>query len=61
MILNSQGVSEELFADDGNGIIGGQDIEYMAQRLNRVCRDLSRWGKTYGLTFNPKNNSSSIY
>ena len=41
----------ELFADDGNGIIGGKDIEYMAQRLNRVCRDLSQWGKKCGLTF----------
>ena len=41
-ILNSNG---ELFADDGNGIIGGKDVDYMAQRLNRVCRDLSQWGK----------------
>ena len=24
----------------------------MAQRLNRVCRDLSQWGKKCGLTFN---------
>ena len=24
----------------------------MAQRLNRVCRDLSHWGKKCGLTFN---------
>ena len=23
----------------------------MAQRLNRVCRDLSQWGKKCGLTF----------
>ena len=44
----------ELFADDGNGIIGGKDIEYMAQRLNRVCRDLSTWGKKCGLTFNAR-------
>ena len=51
-ILNSNGVNGELFADDGKGIIGGKDIEYMAQRLNRVCRDLSLWGKKCGLTFN---------
>ena len=51
-ILNSNGVSGELFADDGNGIIGGIDAEYMAQRLNRVCRDLSQSGKKCGLTFN---------
>ena len=44
-ILNSNGVNGELFADDGNGIIGGKDIDHMAQRLNRVCRDLSHWGK----------------
>ena len=24
----------------------------MAQRLNRICRDLSQWGKKCGLTFN---------
>ena len=36
-ILNSNGVNGELFANDGNGIIGRKDIEYMAQRLNRVC------------------------
>ena len=28
-ILNSNGVNGELFADDGNGIIEGKDIEYM--------------------------------
>ena len=50
-ILNSHEVTGELFADDGNGN-GGKDIEYMAQRLNRVCRDLSQWGQTCGLTFN---------
>ena len=44
-ILNSNGVSGELFTDNGNGIIGGTDIEYMAQSLNRVCRDLSNWGR----------------
>ena len=51
-ILSSNGVSGELFADDGNGIIGGKDLDHMAQRLNRVCRDLSLWGKKCGLTFN---------
>ena len=51
-ILNSHGVTGELFADDGNGLIGGKDIDYMTQRLNRVCRDLSQWGQTCGLTFN---------
>ena len=51
-ILNSYGVTGELFADDGNGLIGGKDIDYMAQRLNRVCRDLSKWGQACGLTFN---------
>ena len=50
-ILNSNGVNGELFADDGKGIIGGKDIEAMAQKLNRVCRDLSLWGKKCGLTF----------
>ena len=37
---------------DGNGIIGGKVIEYTVQKLNRVCRDLSQWGKKCGLTFN---------
>ena len=44
-ILNLNEVNGELFADDGNGKIGGKDIEYMSQRLNRVCRDLSAWAK----------------
>ena len=51
-ILNSNGVNGELFADDINGIIGGKDIKHMAQRLNRVCRNLSIWGKKCGLTLN---------
>ena len=38
-ILNSHGINGELFADDGNGLIGGTDILYMATKLNRVCRD----------------------
>ena len=55
-ILNTNGVSGEHIADDRNGIIGGKDIEYMAQRLNRVCRDLSAWGNKCGLKFNAKIN-----
>ena len=51
-ILNWNVVNGELFADDGNGIIGGKDFKHMAQRLNRVCRDLSLWVKKCGLTFN---------
>ena len=50
-ILNTNGLSGELLADDGNGQIGGTDIKYMAQRINRVWRDLSNLGKC-GLTFN---------
>ena len=48
-ILNSNGVNGELFADDGNEIIGGKDIENMAQKLSRVGRDLSAWGKNADL------------
>ena len=59
-ILNSNGVNGELFADDGNGI-GGKYIDYMAQRLNRLCRDLSQWGKKCGLTFNASKTSAPIY
>ena len=33
-ILNTHGVSGELFSDDGNGIIGGNDIIHMATKLN---------------------------
>ena len=46
----ANGVSGKLFVDDKNGLIGGTDVEYMVQRLNRVCRNLSQWGKICGLT-----------
>ena len=49
IILISNGVSGKLFADNGNGLIGGTNIEYMAQRLSRVCRDLFQWGKKNSL------------
>ena len=57
---SSHGVTGELFADDGNGLIGGKDIDYMAQRLNRVCRDLSQWGQTCGLTFNASKTVAKL-
>ena len=60
-ILNSNGVNGELFADDGNGIIGGKDIDHMAQKLNRVCRDLSQWGKKCGLTFNANKTVALLF
>ena len=60
-ILNSSGVTGELFADDGNGLIGGKDIEYMAQRINRVCRNLSRWGKKCELTFNASKTIVTLF
>ena len=45
-------ISDKLFADAGNGVISGTNIEYMAQRLSRVCRDLFQCGKKCALTFN---------
>ena len=60
-ILNTHGVSGELFADDGNGIIGGNDILHMATKLNQVCRDLSNWGKTCGFTFNPTKTIAILF
>ena len=60
-ILNSNGVNGELFADDGNGIIGGKNLEEMAQKLNRVCRDLSAWGKKCGLTFNASKTVALLF
>ena len=56
-ILNSNEVNGELFDDDGNGIIEGKDIEHMAQRLNRVCRDQKMWSNTQC----KQNCGTSIY
>ena len=34
---------------------------YMATKLNRVCRDLSAWGKQCGLTFNPNKTIAMLF
>ena len=51
-IINSEGVYGVGFADGCCALIGGTNIGYMVQKLQRILDKLVAWGETAGLKFN---------
>ena len=51
-IINSEGVYGVGFADDCCALVGGTNIAYMVQKLQRILDKLVAWGETAGLKFN---------
>ena len=60
-IINSHGATGNGFADDCVTMIGGQNLHTMMSRLQKVCNELTDWGKTAGLTFNASKTEVIIF
>ena len=60
-ILNSKGLTGNIYADDGCGLIGGNDLEQMFRKAGQVMHHLATWGKTCGLKFNPVKTEAVLF
>ena len=60
-ILNTHGVHGNGFADDCVALIGGENLDQMMSRMQKVVTKLETWGQKYGLVFNPGKTEVIIF
>ena len=60
-IVNSRGVTGIVYADDSCTLNGGKDLEQIFRKVGLVLRQLSAWGKTCGLKFNPAKTEAVLF
>ena len=60
-ILNTHGVHGNGFADDCVALIGGENLDQMMSRMQKVVTNLEAWGEKYGLVFNPSKTEVIIF
>ena len=60
-ILNSRGVSGQVYADDSCALIGGLNIKFMFKRMYQVLMQLELWGMTCGLKFNATKSEVILF
>ena len=60
-ILNSRGISCQVYADDSCALIGGTDLHAMFKRMGQVLSELERWGYRRGLTFNAQKTEATLF
>ena len=60
-IINKRGMFGQAYADDCSLMICGTDLEFMYKRTSQVLMQLSEWGHTVGLTFNPHKTEAVLF
>ena len=55
-IINSHGIHGNAFADDCAAIIGGTHVNFLSAKLQIMLNELTAWGRTCGLRFNPQKS-----
>ena len=60
-IINKRGMFGQAYADDLCLMIGGTDLEFMYKQTSQVLRQLSEWGRSVGLTFNPQKTEAILF
>ena len=59
-IINQLDIKGTGFADDCSLLLHRENPQHAVDILNRVLKELTDWGRTVGLTFNPQKNSGNI-
>ena len=60
-IINKRGVYGNGFADDCVALIGGDKLDHMMSRLQKIVWELEEWGLGNGLIFNAKKTEVVIF
>ena len=60
-IINRYNIEGNGYADDCSALYGGRRLDHALKRLQKMLDDLSAWGKTCGLRFNPEKSVAVIF
>ena len=60
-IINTMGVMGNGYADDCSALYGGRRLDHAIKRLQKVLNELTRWGRTCGLHFNPAKSVAVVF
>ena len=60
-IINRYNIEGNGYADDCSALYGGRRLDHALKRLQKMLDDLSQWGKTCGLKFNPDKSVAVVF
>ena len=60
-IINRYMIEGNRYADDCSALSGGQRLDYALKRLQKMLDDITNWGKTCGLRFNPEKSIAVVF
>ena len=60
-IINRYNIEGNGYADDCSALYGGRRLDHALKRLQKMLDDLTEWGKTCGLKFNPEKSVAVIF
>ena len=60
-IINRYNIEGNGYADDCSALYGGRRLDHALKRLQKMLDDLTEWGKTCGLKFNPEKSVAVVF
>ena len=60
-IINRYCIEGNGYADDCSALFGGKRLDHCLRRLQKMLDDLTAWGRTCGLRFNPEKSVAILF
>ena len=60
-IINTLGIEGNGYADDCSAIFGGNRVDHLVIRLEKMLQNLTGWGRECGLRFNPDKTVAVLF
>ena len=60
-IINRYNIEGNGYADDCSALAGGRRLDHALKKLQKMLNDLTEWGKTCGLRFNPEKSVAVVF
>ena len=60
-IINRYNIEGNGYADDCSALCGGRRLDHALKRLQKMLNELTEWGKSCGLRFNPEKSVAVVF
>ena len=60
-IINRYNIEGNGYADDCSALYGGRRLDHAISKLQKMLNELTEWGKTCGLRFNPEKSVAVVF
>ena len=60
-IINRYNIEGNGYADDCSALYGGRRLDHALKKLQKMLDDLTAWGRTCGLKFNPEKSAAVVF